>query len=175
MRRFALSLWVSLGLFLPASSIAGGAPARPPQPSVAKRVWTSEEVEALRDKGLISLIGPESPAEASPTEQTPPTPEMPAARVPRPVRAQDPEWYQEQVAMLRSVIALNNAEIHRMRRELSDARYWEPGINLNRENIGITPQNALEILDARNQAELEKIEALWDQARRNSIPPGALR
>ncbi len=175
MRRLALPLCISLGLLLPAASIAGGAPARSPQPSVAKRVWTSEEVEALRDKGLISLIGPELPAEASPTEQTLPTRELSAARVPWPVRAKDPEWYQEQVTMLRSGIELNNAEIRRVRRELSDARYWEPGINLNRENIGITPQNALEILDARNHAELEKLDALWDQARRNSIPPGALR
>ena len=172
MNRLALPLLALLGLAIPSASVAGGLPGHPPHPAIAKKVWTSEEVEALRDRGLISLIGQQL---ESAGEQTPSAPEPGAARAPRPVRAKDPEWYSEQVAAFRSVIEVAHAEARLVRRELSDARYWEGGINLRRENTGITPENALEILIARSRSELGNIDALGDQARRNDIPPGALR
>jgi len=171
MRRLALPLLVALGWIAPAVSFAGGPPARPPKPAISTRVWTSEEVEALRGRGLISLIGQE-PAEVSASAQTPPEAET---RAPRPERAKDPEWYAEQAAAARLAIEVARAEARRVRRELGNARYWEGGLNLARENTGITPVSELEILDARNRAELETLDALADQARRNGIPPGALR
>ncbi len=175
MNRLALPLWALLALAIPSASVAGGLPGDPPHPAIAKKVWTSEEVEALRDRGLISLIGPQLPAQESDGEQPPPAPEAPAARVPRPIRAKDPEWYREQVAAFRSAIEVAHAEVRLVRRELGDARYWEGGINLRRENTGITPESALEILIARGRSELGNIDALGDQARRNDILPGALR
>ena len=173
MNRFALPLLVLLGLAVPAASFAGGPPSRPPRPSIAKKVWTSEEVEALRAKGLISLLGQEPVAEVAAGEQAPLDKVTP--RVPRPVRAQDPEWYHEQVSTSEAVIAATNTQIHGLQRELHDARYWEAGVNLRKENTGITPESALQIFEARNHSESEKIDALRDQARRNHIPPGAIR
>ena len=175
MNRLALPLLALLGLAIPSASVAGGLPGHPPHPAITKKVWTSEEVEALRDRGLISLIGQQLLAEESAGGQTPPAPEPGAARAPRPVRAKDPEWYREQVAAFRSAIEVAHAEARLVRRELGDARYWEGGINLRRENTGITPESALEILIARSRSELGNIDALGDQARRNDISPGALR
>ncbi len=172
MRRLALPLLVALGWIAPAVSFAGGHPAQPPKPAIATRVWTSEEVEALRGRGLISLTGQQPPAEASAGQEVPPEAET---RAPRPERAKDPEWYAEQAAAARFAMEVARAEARRVRRELGNARYWEGGLNLAGENTGITPVSELEILDARNRAELERIEALADQARRNGIPPGALR
>lgn len=171
MRRLALPLLVALGWIAPAVSFGGGPPAQPPIPAISTRVWTSEEVEALRARGLISLIG-QQPAEVSASAQTPPEAET---RAPRPERAKDPEWYAEQAAAARLAMEVARAEARRVRRELGNARYWEGGLNLAGENTGITPVSELEILDARNRAELERLDALADRARRNGIPPVALR
>jgi hypothetical protein len=171
MRRLALPLLVALGWIAPAVSFAGGLPAQPPKPAIATRVWTSEEVEALRGRGLISLIG-QQPAEVSASAQTPPEAET---RTPRPERAKDPEWYAEQAAAARLAMEVARAEARRVRRELGNARYWEGGLNLAGDNTGITPVSELEILETRSREEEERIDALADQARRNGIPPGALR
>ncbi len=172
MRRLALLLLVALGWIAPAVSFAGGPPAEPPHPSIAKRVWTSEEVEALRARGLISLAGQQPSAEVSAEAETPPGAET---RAPRPVRAKDPEWYREQLEASRLAMEVARAEVRRVRRELGNARYWEAGLNMDRGNTGITPVSGLEILDALNREELERIDALAGQARRNGISPGALR
>ena len=173
MSRLALPLLICIGLLSPAASLAGDPPAKP-RPAVAKHTWTSEEVQALREKGLISLVGQQPTAMAS-AEPAAPNPEQAAPYVPRPVRALDPNWYGEQVEKLRAAIGANDAVSNLIRRELSDARYWEAGVNLNRENIGITPLSGLEVLEGQNRQEQENITALWEKARRNGIPPGALR
>jgi hypothetical protein len=174
MRRLALPLVLSLGLLVPTAALAGESSSPPPRPTVAKKVWSSEEVEALRARGLISLVGQESPAEEPTAEQVLPE-EISLPPVPRPIRAKDPEWYREQAEKLRAAIEANSAQIRLVFRQLRDARFWEGGINLNQGNIGITPESTIQLLDARNQAELDKIDALWEKARRNEIPPGALR
>jgi hypothetical protein len=173
MSRLAPPLLICVAVLCPAASLAGDPPAKP-HPAVARHTWTSEEVQALREKGLISLVGQQAPAMAS-AEPPAPNPEQAAPYVPRPVQALDPNWYGEQVEKLRAAIGANDAVSNLIRRELSDARYWEAGVNLNRENIGITPQSELEILAGQNRQEQEKIAALWEKARRNGIPPGALR
>lgn len=173
MNRLALPLLVSLALAAPTTSMASEPPARPAPPTVTKRVWTSEAVEALRTKGLISLIGQQPPAEAPSTEAV--STELAVPRAPRPVRAKDPEWYAEQLGVYRAAMELSEAEIRLVRREIGNARYWEAGVNLVKENTGITPDSGLEILDGRNRLVLGKIDALGDQARRNGIAPGVLR
>lgn len=172
MRPLALPVLLSLGFLAPAA-LAGGPPGQPPRPVSAKKVWSSEEVETLRARGLISLVGQESPTEESAAGQ--PLAEETSPRVPRPVRAKDPEWYQEQAEKLRAAMEANNTQIRLVLRQLRDSRYWEGGINLNKETLGITPDSTIQILGARNQTELEKTDALWEKARRNEIPPAALR
>ncbi len=173
MSRFALPLLVSLALAAPGVLLGGESAAPPARPTIAKKVWTSEDVEALRAKGLISLIG-QPPAAETPSGDLPGAP-MAVAYTPHPVRAQDPKWYSEQLADFRTALETSDAEIRLVRREVANARYWEAGINLAMENTGITPDSGLEILDGRNHLVLARIDALGEQARRNHIPPAALR
>ena len=49
------------------------------------------------------------------------------------------------------------------------------GINLEDGDIGITPDAALGILQQRISETQSELDALEDLARRNDIPPGALR
>ena len=173
MNHLALPLLVSLALAAPGVLLAGEPDARPAPSTTAKKVWTSEDVEGLRAKGLISLIGQQLSPE-TPSGELAGAP-MAVARTPRPVRAEDPRWYSEQLAEFRAAMETSDAEIRLVRREVRNARYWEAGINLVRENTGITPDSGLEILDGRNHVVLAGINALGEQARRNHIPAAALR
>ena len=49
------------------------------------------------------------------------------------------------------------------------------GINLDDGDIGITPEAGIEILQQRVNETERELDALEDLARRNDIPPGALR
>jgi hypothetical protein len=49
------------------------------------------------------------------------------------------------------------------------------GINLDEGDIAITPEAAIEILQRRVGEEQARLDALEDMARRDDIPPGALR
>lgn len=163
----ALCLLFLLALVLPvAADDAGG---RPASPSLPKKLWTTEDVEALRGKGLVSLIGPESPAQSGSEGEGQP------ALAGAPPKAQDPAWYLEQSQAYLEVIGLFDAAIRKIELEIRDARYWEAGVNLDRDNLGITPQSQLEILNGWKREALAQLAELRDQARRNNIPPAAVR
>ena len=166
----ALCLLLLLAPIFPAA--ADEASSRPPSPSLSKKVWTTEDVEALREKGLISLIGQPSQALA-PMDQGNQPAEIAVAGRPRPPKAQDPKWYAQQSEAYRTVIEVFDAAIGQIQREMNDARYWEAGLNLDRGNLGITPQSQLEILNRLKREALVQLDELADQARRNDIPPAA--
>ncbi len=169
----ALCLLLLLAPILPvaAEDTAGS---RPRSPSLSKKVWTTEDVRALREKGLISLIGQESQA-LVPVDQENGPAETAVAGRPRAPKTLDPTWYAQESEAYRTVIEVFDAAIRQIQRETSDARYWEAGLNLDRGNLGITPQSQLEILNAFKREALVQLGELADQARRNNIPPAALR
>jgi hypothetical protein len=60
----------------------------------------------------------------------------------------------------------------------SDARSLREmtgGINLDEDDIGITPEAGIEVLQQRVSETQAQLDALEDLARRNRIPPGTLR
>src|SRR5271169_6053386 len=66
-----------------------------------KKVWTSEDMDQLRARGLISIVGPEVNQAAAPPAPTATAPTEPAAPVYN-SRLEDPEWYAEQAAKLQA-------------------------------------------------------------------------
>jgi len=168
-----LALGVLVSLLLAVSATAGGAPkVKSDRPSQERKIWTSEGVEALRTKGIISLVGLQSAAAAA--EETAAT-EKPSVPLARPVQEKDPEWYAEQVAKIREEIAPLDLEIRYIRSALASRRTVEGGINLDRENPGITPESSIWVLENRKRELAARLDALEDQAHRNGILPGALR
>ncbi len=130
-------------------------------------VWTNDDIEKLHGLGLISIVGRMN-------EETP----KPAS-LPQPyVKTQGPEWYAEQAAKLRDELERRRAQLDGYQQALEHARSLREttgGINLDEGDIGITPEDGIEILQGRvgeAQAELDDLE---DLARRNDIPPGTLR
>jgi hypothetical protein len=129
-------------------------------------VWTNEDLERLHALGLISVVGRAN-------EETPRS-----ASLPPYVKTQDPRWYAEQAARLSEELERRQAQLGGYRQAIEDARSLKAatgGINLDEGDIGITSEAGIEILQQRvNETQTER-EALEDLARRNDIPPGALR
>jgi hypothetical protein len=130
-------------------------------------VWTNEDLEKLEVPGLISVVG------QIPEEDTA------GATAPAPyVSTKDPEWYAEQASNLRAELASNEADLQQYRQAIEDARDLKTmagGMNLDEGDVGITPEASIEILQQRVNETQTELDELEDLARRNDIPPGALR
>ena len=133
----------------------------------SKVIWTNDDLEKLHDRGLISIVGQvnEEPREsASPPQSY--------------VKTQNPEWFAEQAAGLLDELEQRKAQLAGYRQAIEDAkslRATTGGINLEEGDIGITPEAGIEILQRRVGETQSGLDALEDLARRNDIPPGALR
>jgi hypothetical protein len=131
-------------------------------------VWTNDDLERLHAPGLICIVGRMN-------EETPES-----ASLPQPyVKTQDPEWYAAQAAKLRDELEQRQAQLREYRLALDDARSLREttgGIGFDvGDDIGITPEAGIEILEQRVSEAQTELDALEDFARRNAIPPGTLR
>jgi hypothetical protein len=130
-------------------------------------VWTNDDLERLHVPGLICIVGRTN-------EETPNSAPQPQAHV----KTQDPDWYAGQAARLRDELERRSTQLAGYRQAIEDARSLKTttgGINLNDGDIAITPEAAIEILQQRVSETQSEFAALEDLARRNDIPPGALR
>ncbi len=163
-----LSIPLSLFLFvcvLAAPSSAAGKP-RGGKSETTKKVWTNDEIEKLRLRGLITYFN--VPEEA-------PAPSLPAGPYDR---TKDPAWYAEQSAKLQADLASAQMELRQYRKAQDDARNLKRmtgGIALEQDTIGITPEAGVEILERHVRDVAGQIDALEELARRNGFPPGVTR
>jgi hypothetical protein len=132
-------------------------------------VWTNEDVERLKDRDLISVVGQvqeEPAADVLPPETAPYD------------SAQDPAWYAEQAAKLRDELERRQAHLGDYRQAIEDAqslRNTTSGVNLTEEDTAITLEDGIEVLQERVNETQSELDDLEDLARRNDIEPGALR
>ena len=134
----------------------------------AKTIWTNDEIEKLRLRGLITFFSvpekaPEAaaPASAAPYDET-----------------KDPAWYADEAAKLRAELTRAQAELREYRKALDDARNLKRttgGLALDQDTIGITPEAGMEILERRVRDVAGRIDALEELARRNRFEPGLTR
>lgn len=163
---------LSFSLIL-ASFVAGGtlrAATKPHAGSApeANGTWTNEDLQRLnRIPGLISVVGQPS-TEASQSVDAP---------APKSITT-DPVWYVARASSLSARLETEQANLRGFTRALDEARELKSttgGVNLAEENIGITPEAAIEILQSRVRKTQSELDALEDLARQNDIPPGILR
>jgi hypothetical protein len=131
------------------------------------KVWTNDDLERLRDRDLISVVG-QADAETSTSESAPRNYEV----------TQDPRWYAEQAARLRSELEYSRAQLREYRQALDDARSLREtsgGVDLVGEDYAITPEAGIDTLQERVSEEQTRLDDLEDLARRNDIEPGTLR
>jgi len=131
------------------------------------KVWTNDDLERLHSLGLISIVGQIDQEDSKPVTASSEY-----------VKTQDPEWYAQESARLRDELGRRRAELDRYRRAIDDARSLETttsGIDLNGDDVGITPQAGIENLQQRASETERQLDGLEDLARRNDMPPGLLR
>jgi hypothetical protein len=168
-------------LFLPAAvlalatalpSVAAEKP-RTAQENQGKKIWTNDDMDQLRARGLISTFGQEVREAATQTAAVRSEPASPVYSS----RLEDPEWYAEKAAGLQAerdkcADALREA---RTALALAADRITQPGIALDRDNAGITPGAGIAILAARVSEVQSQLDDLSDLARQNGISPDVLR
>lgn len=145
-------------------SLSAATPVPPKAPQPQAKVWTSEDVEALRATGGITTFD-------VPTE----TETVPVPETLTPPKEKDPAWYREQVESRRNQLAQVEAEITRYRRFLNSGQGGYSGLRLGEDNVGITPESSVWLLENRARQLRSEISDLEDLARRNSIASGFLR
>jgi len=168
---YSLSLALALALASAAIPARATERAEPAQAQQAKRIWTTDDMEDLRARGLISIVGPEAATVPA------------AAAAPAPVtlynsRTEDPAWYANQAGELRAQLDVRMTALMQARESLAQARSLRQttgGINLAQGNVGVTPEAGIGILEAQVRELQSRFEDVADLARRNNIPPGVLR
>jgi hypothetical protein len=179
MRNYTFPLAAVLALLIACSSQAAEKP-RPAQgnQNQPRKVWTNEDMDQLRARGLISIAGQES-SEAA-TQKAAQTPVAPAETT-FPVyasRLDDPEWYADKAADLQAELDRREAALREQQTAIAqavDQRATQPGVALDKPSIGVTPDAAVALLQAQVQEVQSQLDELSDLARQHDIPPGVLR
>jgi hypothetical protein len=138
-----------------------------------KKVWTNEDLDRLRSRGLISIVGPDM-------SQTAPSPVAPTSEPIYPKynsRLEDPEWYAQKAADLQAELDMrqNALQQQQLALVLAADRITQPGLSLDRPNAGVTPEAGIAVLEAQVQVVQSELDELGDLARQNNISPGVLR
>jgi hypothetical protein len=174
MRKLSFSIAAVLAIFITCSSQAAEKP-RPLQADEKKpiKVWTNEDMDQLRARGLISIVGQEPVAS---TAQPPATPAGPAYPVYE-SKFDDPDWYADVAADLRAELERREAALQDERKAIALAadRITQPGVALDQPSLGVTPEAAVQILQDQVQEVQNYLDELSDLARQHDIEPGVLR
>ncbi|MBZ5661101.1 MAG: hypothetical protein LAO08_11905 [Acidobacteriia bacterium] len=168
---FAFSALLALAFALPSRAAEEPRPAQANQ-NQPKKVWTEDDMDQLRSRGLISIVGQE-PAEPAAQAAAPSEPAFPVYNS----RLEDPSWYAEKAADLQAELDKRQAALQAQKTALANATkgVTQPGIAMDQPSAGVTPEAGLAILAAQVQEVQNQLDELSDLARQNNIPPGILR
>jgi len=174
---FALAAVLTVATAIPSRAAEKPRPAQQNQ-NQQKKVWTDEDLDQLRSRGLISIVGQET-NEGSP-QSTAAQPAAPSSEPTFPVyssRLEDPEWYAQKAADLQAELDMREAALQQQQAALALAadRITQPGLSLEQPNAGVTPAAGIAVLEAQVQEVQSELDDLSDLARQNNIAPGVLR
>src|ERR1700686_5035483 len=159
----AMAPWAACGQTQSPAPASQTAPAQTPPATGVKpaKVWTNDDVGTLRTNDTISVVGTTAGTKktSAPSQSTSYSYEK------------DPAWYRRQLAPLQANVEKLDAQIAKLQEfikggNVSEAqryRYTLPG----------NPQDQLNQLEKKRQADAAKIDELQDRARHNGILPGA--
>jgi hypothetical protein len=179
MRKYPFPLAAVLALALacaaPAAKKPRPAPTKDDQAKdTSKKVWTNDDLAALRARNLISIVGQEpGQAKASGPESSASEPSFPVYDS----RLDDPQWYAKTAADLQAELDQAQADLQQQQAAMTEAkdRVTQPGVALDEPSLGVTPGAALAILQTRVVEIQNELDELADLARQHDIAPGDLR
>lgn len=175
---FPLAAALALVVAYPSQAAKKPHPARASQspsnqsPSKIKKVWTNEDLEQLRDRPLISIVGQE-PTGAAAQAPAPTVEVFPVYES----RLDDPEWYRSKATELQGALDDAMGALQQEVAALAQAqdRNTAPGVALDKPSVGVTPDAALALLQAHVDDVQMQLDELSDLARQHDIDPGVLR
>jgi hypothetical protein len=174
MRKYPFPIAAVVVLFVACSSQAAEKP-RPAQgdQTQSKKVWSNEDLDQLRSRGLISIVGQEATQTATQASEATTEEKFPVYAS----RLDDPTWYADRAADLQAQLDLRLAALEQEKQSLAAAkdRVTQPGVNMNQPSVGVTPDGALDQFQAQVQEIQTQLDELSDLARQHNIEPGLLR
>jgi hypothetical protein len=140
------------------------------QAATTKKVWTDDDMDQLRARGLISTFN----VTTETTAQAPAAQPEPATYA---TRFEDPDWYAQQAAILQAELDKREAALREAQTNLAQAAngITQPGVAMYTSNVGVTPEEGIAILEADAREVQTQLDDLSNLARQNNIPPGVLR
>jgi DNA repair exonuclease SbcCD ATPase subunit len=166
---FALS-WA-----IPATAKRFASQANPPAKK-ARKVWTNEDLEALRPGG-ITILKPSPAVSAKPSA----TSEEAAAKEEEKTGDEKKEGVaplekiRKKLEPLRSELAVVEMRLQTLRGSLASGNTTGGAINVDKAPGGLNTDNQITQLENRRSELKRQISDIEDEARRLGIPPGALR
>jgi hypothetical protein len=139
----------------------------------AKKVWTNEDLERLREGSPISVMGGAA-AKGAGAEAAGGGEKAEAGGAPY-IKAKDPQWYRQRMGSLRAELEKIESEISHLRKFVENPYTGQAGLSVNQENGRLSPANQIELLERRRNEVRRQMDDLEDEARRNGIPSGVLR
>ncbi|MBZ5701289.1 MAG: hypothetical protein LAN84_05530 [Acidobacteriia bacterium] len=124
---------------------------------------------------LVAIVlFPHSPLRLAPFPQDQPAPSAQEPRPPGP-KEQDPHWYAQQELPLALSLVDLESQLRSARESRKTAKGTGAGVALETENVGITPEATLELLEARKVKIQRQLDDLEEQARRHGVSSGEIR
>lgn len=182
MRRLILAFALILSMAVPAAASlqASQQPAKQPAKK-AKKVWTNEDLEALRAGTRLSSFG-EAQSETTAGQAT--GDEQPAAAAKADDKAEKEkadaekvtlERYQKRLASLREELAKIDEEIRSVRSATTSGRTSGQGIDFTKTDAGLNTEARVAQLEQRRRELQRQIDETESEARRAGVSPGAIR
>ncbi len=158
---------------LRASEEASAAAAKPPRP----KVWTNDDLELLKEKAPVSVMGSARAAAPAATEaEAEAVAEGEAAEaepVPGPPKEQTREYWQERLQPLRDELNRIEQQLQRLRRGQGQAA--SNAVDVMGSNPGVQVEDTIRGLERRRAQVQQQIAAIQAEARRAGVPPGYVR
>jgi hypothetical protein len=169
---FALAVILALAIAFPSLAAEKSRPAQENEIQ-ARKVWTNDDMDQLRARGLISVAGQEAKEPAAQPAAAPSESTLPVYAS----RLEDPQWYAEKAADLRAELDKRAAALQQQQDALALAadRITQPGAAMDKPSPGVTPEGGIAVLEAQVQKVQSQLDELSDLARQNNNPSGVLR
>jgi len=117
------------------------------------------------------ILFPYSPLLLSPAPQDQPAP---SAQELQP-KELDAHWYAQQELPLALSLVDIESQLRSVRESRKTAKGTGGGVSLEAENVGITPEATIELLEARRVKTQRQIDDLEEEAHRHGVPSGEIR